>query len=44
MSDDVCLVYNRPALVEQRFTDTAQVRFTDNGTLGYVPLAEVEDA
>jgi hypothetical protein len=39
---ETTLVYNRPALVEQRFTDVAQVRFLDNKVLDYVPLSEVD--
>lgn len=39
MADDVT-VYNRPATVERVYSETARVRYQDNGTLGYVPREE----
>lgn len=40
---ETAIVYNRPALVEERFTDVARVRFQDNGIMDYVPISEVDD-
>jgi len=34
-------VYNRPAVVEARYTDVARVRFQDNGVMDFVALEEV---
>lgn len=34
-------VYGRQAVVEREYSETARVRYRDNGTLGYVPLSEV---
>lgn len=36
-------IWNRPAKIEKRFSTTVRVRWQDNGTRGYIAIAEVDD-
>jgi hypothetical protein len=40
---EFALVYSRAATVERRFDEVARVRYQDNNTVDYVPLAEVDE-
>lgn len=38
MQDEQTQIYNRPAVVETRYSQSVRVRFQDNNCMDYVPV------